>query len=147
MNGGLEEVLCRAVDEVSDTLRPWLEPAVAAEVARQLSGDPTSRPEKPPHRERRIGSGLKMTLTGIGLGPKARTLVALETMTAVEGALREQLQELVQAAIARQRPISQRAQREFDEWAAASRERAARYSRLATMCANGRKFTAGKNGV
>jgi hypothetical protein len=147
MNGGLEEVLCRAVDEVSDTLRPWLIPAVHAEVVQQLSGDPTSRPEEPPQRERQSGSGLQLTLTGTGLSPKARTLVALETMCAVEGALRENLQELVQAEIARQRPVSQRVQREFDEWAAASRERAARYSRLATMRENGRKFAARKNGV
>jgi hypothetical protein len=147
MNGGLEEVLCRAVDEISDAVKPWLVPAVEAEVVRQLSGDTTSTPEKPPLREKKRGRGLQLTLTGIGLGPKARTLVALEAMTAVEGALREHLLELVQAAIARERPVSQLAQREFDKWAIASRERAARYSRLASIRAIGLKLAAGENAV
>jgi len=142
MNGGIEEVLMRAVDEVCTAVKPWLAPAVEAEVKRQLSADPASKPDGPPKRETRTGSGLRLTLTACGFGQKTRTRIALEAMTAVEGALLERPPDLVRDAITRQRPISERAQKEFDEWAAASRERSARYSRLAKIRAYGHRFTA-----
>src|SRR5690348_5784439 len=123
MNGGLEEVLMRTVDEVCDAVKPWLAPAVEAEVKWQLSADPASKSKGPPKRETRTASGLKLVLTACGFGPKARTRIAVEAVTAVEDALRERLQDMVRAEISRQRPISEKAQREFDEWAAASRDR------------------------
>ncbi len=147
MNGGLEEVLMRTVDEVCGAVKPWLAPAVEAEVKRQLSGDPASESVVPPKRETRTESGLQLTLTACGFGPKTRTRIAVEAMTSVEGALRERLPDMVRAEIARQRPISERAQRDFDEWAAASRERSARYVTLARLRAAGRKFAAGAKGA
>jgi hypothetical protein len=147
MNGGLEEVLMRTVDEVCGAVRPWIAPAVEAEVKRQLSGDPASESVGPPKRETRTGSGLQLTLTACGFGPRARIRIALEAMTAIESALGERLQELVRAEITRQRPISERAQRDFDEWAAASRDRSARYATLAQLRAAGRKFAVGGKGV
>lgn len=143
MNGGLEEVLLRVVDEVSDAVKPWLAPAVESEVKRQLSADPASNPDGPPKRATRTGSGLQLTLSACGFGPKTRTRIAVEAVTAIDGALSEHLQGLVRAEISRQRPISERAQKEFDEWAAASRERSARYSTLARIRANGNRLTAG----
>jgi hypothetical protein len=143
MNGGFEEVLMRAVEEVSDAVRPWLLPAVEVEAKRQLSADPASIPVVPLKRETRSGSGLQLTLTVHGIGPNARTRIALMTMSLVEDILRERLQHLVNSQIAKHRPISERTQREFDEWAVAIRERSARYSRLAELRASGRKFAAG----
>jgi hypothetical protein len=90
---------------------------------------------------------LQLTLTARGFGPKTRTRIAVEAITAVEGALAERLQDMVRAEIARQRPISERAQREFDDWAAASRDRTARYATLAQLRAAGRKFTAEVKGA
>jgi len=143
MNGGLEEVLLRVVDEVSDAVKPWLAPAVESEVKRQLSADPASTLDCSPKRAAHTGSGLQLTLTACGFGPKTRTRIAVEAMTAIDDAVREHLQVLVRAEIARQRPISERAQREFDEWAAASRERSARYTTLARLRANGIRLMAG----
>jgi hypothetical protein len=140
-------VLMRTVDEVCGVVKPWLAPAVEAEVKRQLSADPASKSEGPPKRETRTRSGLQLTLTACGFGPKTRTRIAVEAMSAVEGALRERLQDMVRAEIARQRPISEKAQREFDEWAAASRDRSARYATLAQLRAAGRKFAAGGKGA
>ena len=68
-------------------------------------------------------------------------------MIAVEGALREHLQEMVRVEITRQRPISERAQQEFEEWAAVSRDRSARYTTLAKLQAAGRRFAAGGKGA
>jgi hypothetical protein len=147
MNGGLEEVLMRTEDEVCGAVQPWLAPAVEAEVKRQLSADPASKSEGPPKLEARKASGLQITLTACGFGPKTRTRIAVEAMTAVEGALRERLPDIVRAEIVRQRPTSERAQKEFDEWAAASRERTARYNRLAKIRANGQRLTAGVKGA
>jgi hypothetical protein len=147
MNGGFEEVLCRAVDEIADAVNPWLAPAVEAEVKRQLSGDPSSAPAGLPKRVARSGSGLRLMLIGCGIGQSARMRIALEAMTAVEDALHEYLENLVRASITRQRPISDLAQKEFDEWAADTRERAARYSRLAHLRAVGRGFATSGNGV
>jgi len=143
MNGGLEEVLLRVVDEVSDAVKPWLAPAVEFEVKRQLSTDPASTPDGSPKRATRTRSGLQLTLSACGFGPKTRTRIAVEAMTAIDDALREHLQSLVRAEISRQRPISERAQKEFDEWAAVSRERSAAYRRLARIRANGNRLTAG----
>lgn len=143
MNGGVEEVLMRVVDEVTAAVKPWLAPAVEAEVRRQLTADPTSKPDGPPRRATRAASGLQLTLMACGFGPKSRTRIAVEAITAVDGALREHLQGMVRAEIARQSPISERAQKEFDEWAAASRERSARYSRLARIRAHGHRLTTG----
>ncbi len=113
MNGGLEEVLMRAVDEVSDAVKPWLAPAVESEVERQLSADSASTPVGPPKRATGTGSGLQLTLSACGFGPKTRTRIAVEAMTAIDDALREHLQGLVRAQISRQRPISERAQRVY----------------------------------
>jgi len=88
MNGGLEEVLLRVVDEVSSAVKPWLAPAVESEVKRQLSADPATTPVGPPKRATRTGSGLQLTLTACGFGLKTRTRIALEAMTAIDDAVR-----------------------------------------------------------
>ncbi len=143
MNGGYEEVLLRAVDEIADAVKPWLSPSVEAEVRRQLNGDDPNKPGAAPSRPQRCNVGLQLSITGCGLKPAAKIRLALDAADAVRDALFDTLKVLVTTEISKQQPISQRAQKEFDEWAAATRERSARYSRLARLRATGRKLSAG----
>lgn len=147
MNGGYEEVLLRAVDEVVGAVRAFgLPTLIEAEVRRQLSGDSSAKPSDPPKRDGRKGIGLRVILRACGLSAGARTRLGLDAMIAVDGAVQERIAHLVQSEILRQRPVAERVQREFDQWCAIARANADRRSRLASLQIRGQRLL-GKAGV